>query len=270
MVIRRQPVARGLIALAFSLSSAVAYAQGAAESQKPFEPVVAQPGKDVIWVPTPQVTVDKMLAIARTTPKDYVIDLGSGDGVTVITAAKLGATAQGVEFNSDMVTLSRGRAKEAGVSSRASFVQGDLFEADLSKASVITLFLLPDINRRLRPKLLDLAPGTRIVSNTFEMGDWEPDEKATSEPCTTWCTVLLWIVPAKVAGTWQLGTDPLVLAQRYQIVEGTLAGVPISGGRLTGPDLTFTANGRVYTAHVTGDTMTGQGWSATRTASAPK
>jgi SAM-dependent methyltransferase len=265
MAIRRPSVLRGLIGIALSLLSVSAGAQGAAESQKPFEPTVAQPGKDVIWVPTPQVTVDRMLDLAKVTPADYVIDLGSGDGVTVITAAKKGATALGVEFNPDMVALSRRRAKEAGVAAKAGFVQGDLFEADLSKATVVTLFLLPDINRRLRPKLLDLAPGTRIVSNTFEMGDWEPDQKATSEPCTTWCTALLWIIPAKVAGTWQLGADPLVLAQRYQIVEGTLAGVPISGGRLTGADLTFTANGRAYTARVTGDTMTGQGWSATRT-----
>jgi hypothetical protein len=267
MIIRRQPAVRGLIALAFALLSTAAYAQGTAGTQKPFEPTVAQPGKDVIWVPTPQVTVDKMLEVAKTTPQDYVIDLGSGDGVTVITAARKGATAQGVEFNPDMVALSQRRATEAGVAARASFVQGDLFEADLSKATVITLFLLPDINRRLRPKLLDLAPGTRIVSNTFEMGDWEPDAHVKSEPCTTWCDVLLWIIPAKVAGTWQLGSDPLVLAQRYQIVEGTLAGVPISGGRLNGADLTFTANNRVYTAKVTGDAMTGQGWTATRSAS---
>jgi SAM-dependent methyltransferase len=266
MLVRRQPAVRGVIALAFVLLSTAACAQGTAETQKPFEPTVAQAGKDVIWVPTPQVTVDKMLEVAKTTPQDYVIDLGSGDGVTVITAAKKGATALGVEFNPDMVALAQRRAKEAGVAAKASFVQGDLFEADLSKATVITLFLLPDINRRLRPKLLDLAPGTRIVSNTFEMGDWEPDVKATSEPCTSWCNVLMWIVPAKVAGTWQLGTEALVLAQRYQIVEGTLSGVPISGGRLNGAELTFTANNRVYTAKVTGDTMTGQGWTATRSA----
>ena len=266
MLVRRQPAVRGLVALACSVLSTIAWAQGTAESQKPFEPTVAQAGKDVIWVPTPQVTVDTMLALAKVTPADYVIDLGSGDGVTVITAAKKGATALGVEFNPDMVGLAKRRAQAAGVAAKASFVQGDLFEADLSKATVITLFLLPDINRRLRPKLLDLAPGTRIVSNTFEMGDWEPDAKARSEPCTTWCEALLWIIPAKVAGTWQLASDPLVLAQRYQIVEGTLAGVPISGGRLTGADLTFTANGRAYTAKVAGDTMTGDGWTAKRTA----
>jgi hypothetical protein len=267
MPLRRQPIVRALVAVACSLLSTIACAQATADTQqKPFEPTVAQAGKDVIWVPTPQVTVDTMLELAKVTPSDYVIDLGSGDGVTVITAAKKGATAQGVEFNPDMVGLSRRRAQEAGVAARASFVQGDLFEADLSKATVITLFLLPDINRRLRPKLLDLAPGTRIVSNSFEMGDWEPDAQAKSEPCTTWCTALLWIIPAKVAGTWQLGNDPLVLAQRYQIVEGTLGGVPISGGRLHGAELTFTANGKAYTAKVAGDTMTGQGWTARRMA----
>ena len=130
-------------------------------------------------MPTPQPTVDNMLALTKLTPQDYLIDLGSGDGITVITAAKKGARAQGVEFNPDMVALARRRAKEAGVSDRATFVQGDLFEADLSKATVITLFLLPSINVRLRPALLELTPGTRIASNTFDMGDWLPDAEAT-------------------------------------------------------------------------------------------
>ena len=147
--------------------------------QKPFEPVSGQAGKDVVWVPTPQATVDRMLDLTKVTPKDFVIDLGSGNGITVITAAKRGATAMGVEFNPDMVTLARRLASKAGVSAKATFVQGDLFEVDLSKATVITLFLLPEINERLRPKLLDLKPGTRVASNTFDMGDWQPDARAT-------------------------------------------------------------------------------------------
>ena len=130
-------------------------------------------------MPTPQPTVDNMLALTKVTPQDYLIDLGSGDGITVISAAKKGARAQGVEFNPDMVALAQRRAKEAGVSDRATFVKGDLFEADLSKATVITLFLLPSINLRLRPSLLELKPGTRIASNTFDMGDWQPDAEAT-------------------------------------------------------------------------------------------
>jgi hypothetical protein len=244
--------------------AAVAQAQAVQNPPASFEPVSGQEGKDVVWVPTPQATVDKMLELARVAEKDYVIDLGSGDGVTVITAARKGATALGVEFNPDMVALSEQRARDAGVSHRASFVKGDLFEADLSKATVITLFLLPDINLRLRPKLLDLAPGTRIASNTFTMGDWEPDAQTTSSPCERWCTALMWVVPAKVAGTWRLGQQTLTLTQQYQVISGALESTPISAGRLDGEEITFTVGSRKYTGHVNGSTMTGSGWSASR------
>jgi len=265
-------VVRGLAAVVFSLASLPAHAQPTAAppsaaqtpAQQPFEPVTGQPGKDVIWVPTPQATVDAMLDLAKLTPKDYLIDLGSGNGVTVITAAKRGATAHGVEFNPDMVELSRRLAKEGHVAEKATFSQGDLFQADLSKATVITLFLLPDINRRLRPSLLELAPGTRVVSNTFDMGDWEADDKADAQCTTSWCHALLWIVPAKAAGTWRLGSDTLLLTQKYQMLEGTLGAAPISSGRLAGAEITFTANGRTYTGRVDGDKMTGEGWTATR------
>ena len=268
-------VARGVVALTIALSSVTAAAQQAAPQtkpqgqtesqteQKPFEPVSGQSGKDVVWVPTPQPTVDKMLELAKVTPRDFVMDLGSGDGITVITAAKKGATALGVEFNPDMVELARKRAAAAGVADKATFVQGDLFEADLSKATVITLFLLPDINRRLRPKILDLAPGTRVASNTFDMGDWEPDAKETSTDCTQWCTALFWVVPAKVAGTWQLGGQTLTLEQKYQVVTGTLGSTPITG-KLNGADLTFTAGTRTYAGKVNGTTINGNNWSATR------
>ncbi len=258
-------VGRALAALMLSMVATSAFAQAVAIEQKPFEPVSGQAGKDVVWVPTPQSTVDKMLELTRVTAKDVVIDLGSGNGITVITAAKLGATAMGVEFNPEMVALARRLASEAGVSDRATFVQGDLFEADLSKATVITLFLLPDINEQLKPKLLDLKPGTRIASNSFEMGDWEPDAKATSSPCTSWCTALFWVVPAKVAGTWQLGQQPLTLTQQYQMISGTLGATAITAGRLNGEDVTFTVGDRVFTGKVNGDRMTGQGWSATKT-----
>jgi hypothetical protein len=234
------------------------------EAQKPFEPVTGQAGKDVIWVPTPQATVDAMLDLAKLTGSDYLIDLGSGNGITVITAAKRGATAHGVEFNPDMVELSKRLAKEAGVSTKATFSQGDLFEADLSKATVITLFLLPDINRRLRPSLLELKPGTRVVSNTFDMGDWEADQKSTASCTTSWCNALLWVVPAKAAGTWKLGAETLLLTQKYQMVEGSLGSAAISAGRLNGADITFTANGRVYKGKVDGTTIRGDGWTATR------
>ena len=260
----RTYVVRGLVALALSAVAATASAQAVADAQKPFEPVSGQAGKDVVWVPTPQETVDKMLDLTKVTSKDVVIDLGSGNGITVISAAKRGATAMGVEFNPEMVALARRLAAEAGVSARATFVQGDLFEADLSKATVITLFLLPDINERLMPKLLDLKPGTRIASNTFTMGDWEPDARETSSPCTSWCTALAWVVPAKVAGTWQLGSQTLTLTQQYQVVSGTLGTTPITAGKMTGEEITFTAGSQVYSGRVAGDRITGQGWSATR------
>ncbi len=161
-----------VIALCVSFSVATSQAQPAKE----FQPSVGQEGKDVIWVPTPQALVDKMLDMAKVTPKDYVIDLGSGDGRTVITAAKAGSKALGIEYNPDMVELSKHNAAKEGVSDKASFVKADLFESDFSQAQVITMFLLSSINLKLRPKILDLKPGTRIVSNTFNMGDWKPDQ----------------------------------------------------------------------------------------------
>ena len=274
-------VVRGLVAVAVALSLVAASAsaqavpaqtapapappaQPAPDTQKPYEPTVSQAGKDVVWVPTPQPTVDNMLVLAKLTPQDYLIDLGSGDGITVISAAKKGARAHGVEFNPDMVALSQRKAKEAGVSDRATFAQGDLFEADLSKATVITLFLLPTINTKLRPALLELKPGTRIVSNTFDMGDWQSDAEASSDACTSWCKALLWVVPAKVAGAWRLGDQTLTLTQQYQIVGGTLGSTPITVGKLKGDVLTFTAGGRTYAGRVNGDRITGSGWSATR------
>src|SRR5690349_15704415 len=149
-----------------------------AQPAKEFEPRVGQEGKDVIWVPTPQALVDKMLDMAKVTPRDYVIDLGSGDGRTVITAAKRGARALGIEYNPEMVELSKRNAAKEGVSDKASFMKADLFESDFSQATVITMFLLPEINLQLRPKILELKPGTRVVSNTFTMGDWTADETA--------------------------------------------------------------------------------------------
>ena len=236
---------------------------------KPYEPQVGQSGKDVVWVPTPQALVDKMLDMAEVTPADFVIDLGSGDGRTVITAAKRGATALGIEYNPEMVELSRKKAAEAGVSGKATFRQADLFETDLSKADVITMFLLPSINLKLRPTLLDLKPGTRIVSNSFTMEDWEADQSETiAEDCTSWCTALLWIVPAKVDGVWAHPKGDLKLTQTFQQVSGTLAGQPITDGRLRGDALTFKVGNTTYTATVNGTTLTGTGagggWTAAK------
>ena len=228
-------------------------------SKEDYSPIVGQSGKDVVWVPTPQVLVEKMLDMAKVTPKDFLMDLGSGDGRTVITAAKRGLTAQGVEYNPDMANLARANAVKEKVQDRATFVTADLFETDLSKADVITMFLLPSINEKLRPKILDLKPGTRIVANSFRMGDWQADQMETvTDGCTNYCTALLWIVPAKVDGTWQVAGNPLTLKQRFQELEGTLGKSPISNAKLNGSQITFTADGVTYTGTVDGNSIQGK------------
>jgi hypothetical protein len=198
------------------------------------------------------------------------MDLGSGDGRTVITAAKRGVRAQGVEFNADMVALSRRNAQAAGVADKATFVQGDIFKTDFSKATVITLFLLPDLNVRLRPQLLNMAPGTRVVSNSFDMGDWTPDQEvsATTE-CSSYCRAMLWIIPAKVAGTWQTPQGDLTLSQTYQMLTGSLKGAPIANGKMRGDEISFTVGSNTYRGRVTGNriegtTSDGGKWQATR------
>jgi precorrin-6B methylase 2 len=248
-----------LIALTFASLAAAGLNAQATATQKPYEPSVGQAGKDVVWVPTPQALVDKMLDMAKVTPQDFVMDLGSGDGRTVITAAKRGATAVGIEYNPEMVELSKRNAQKENLpNSKASFMKADLFETDLSKATVITMFLLPDINLKLRPKILDLKPGTRVVSNTFTMDDWKADETATiTEDCTSWCTALLWIVPAKVDGKWTLPQGTLTLKQQYQTISGTLGSTPISDGKLHGNDITFKVGNAQYAGKVNGTTIEG-------------
>ena len=227
-----------------------------------FEPQHGQEGKDVIWVPTPQELVDEMLELAKVTKDDYLMDLGSGDGRLVITAAKIGANAIGIEYNEDMVEPSKRNAEKEGVSDKASFVKADLFESDFSKATVITLFLMTDLNLKLRPKLLDLKPGTRIVSNTFKMGDWEADETVDiGGNCYSWCYALLWIVPAKVKGKWKTQEGELILDQNYQIVSGSLKNGDnsneITNGRLNGDQITFNVNDSKYTGAVSENTING-------------
>lgn len=236
------------LTLVLCAANAAAFAQAADD---PYEPFVGQPGKDVVWVPTPQVLVDKMLDMAKVTPDDFVIDLGSGDGRTVITAAKRGTRALGIEYDGNLVALSRRNAEREGVSDRATFVEQDLFEADLSKATVITMFLLPSINLQLRPTLLKLKPGTRIVSNTFTMDDWEPDATETLDRehgCDgSWCTALLWIVPAQVGGTHRIPQGELTLEQTFQMLKGTLRSkgrsIPVEG-RVIGEEVVLTVEGR--------------------------
>jgi hypothetical protein len=249
-VVRRSLVVIAVLGLTASGASA--------QAQKPFEPQSGQAGKDVVWVPTPQPLVDRMLDMAKLTPQDFHMDLGSGDGRTVITAAKRGARSMGIEYNPDMVELSNRRAKEAGVTDKATFVQADLFQTDFSKANVVTLFLLPSINMRLRPQILNMRPGTRIVSNTFTMEDWQADETSViGGDCVSWCTALLWIVPAKVEGTWKMSQGNLTLKQQFQMVSGTLGTTTISDGKLRGDEITFTAGGTKYTGKVNGNTITG-------------
>ena len=268
-MIRRLFYRKFYAALVMSVAFAVGSVQ--AQSAKEYQPEVGQEGKDVVWVPTPQALVDKMLDMAKVTPNDYVIDLGSGDGRTVITAAKRGAKALGIEYNPDMVELSRRNAAKAGVSDKASFVKADLFKSDFSKAQVITMFLLPSINMELRPKLLNLKPGTRIVSNSFDMEDWKPDETATVDGCSNWCTAYLWIVPAKVAGTWKLPHGELTIKQSFQTINGSLKNGKVASpinGKLNGDQISFTAAGIQYTGRVNGNSMDGTAggvkWSATR------
>ena len=252
-------VNRSLFLALLSFSVLSLYSQDQTKSSG-YVPHVGQPGKDVIWVPTPYELVNKMLELAGVTEKDYVVDLGSGDGRTVIAAAKLGARALGIEYNPDMIEISKKKAEEAGVSGRTEFIQADLFMCDLSKATVITMFLLPEINLKLRPRLLDLNPGTRIVSNTFTMGDWEPDYEAmTEENLNSWCTALMWIIPAKVEGNWNLESGELTINQEFQMIYGTLKTdnntSKITEGRLNGDKITFNVNGGNYTGRVTGKTI---------------
>jgi SAM-dependent methyltransferase len=232
--------------------------------QPEYQPQYNEPGKDVAWWPTSQLLVDKMLDMAKVTSEDFVIDLGSGDGRTVITAAKRGARALGIEYNPDMVALSKRNAAKENVGERAQFVQGDLFESDFSQATVITMFLSETLNRRLRQRILNLKPGTRVVSTSFTMGEWEPDETITArgnEGCSSYCTALLWIVPAKVEGTWKLLEGEFTFKQRFQTFSGTFKSgsntVAIKNGRLSGDLISFSIGDANYTGHVNGDTMEG-------------
>jgi len=247
-----------VLAIGLALAAGGALAQ---EPQEEFKPFVGQPGKDVVWVPTGEDLVESMLDMAKVTSEDYVIDLGSGDGRTVIAAAKRGARALGIEYNPDMVELSVRNAKEAGVSDKATFINADIFESDFSNATVITMFLLPQINLKLRPKLLDMKPGTRIVSNSFTMEDWTADGTVSLESgCTTWCTAYLWIIPAKVEGKWRLKDGELILRQEFQVITGTLGvdgkNIPITG-KLKGDQISFKTDESEYSGRVNGNTISG-------------
>jgi SAM-dependent methyltransferase len=229
---------------------------------KGYQPEDGQEGKDVRWFPTPQELVDKMLGMAKITPSDFLIDLGSGDGRTVITAAKLGVRGVGIEFNPDLVELSKQNAVKEGVKDKTEFIKADLFSYDFSKATVLTLFLLPEINLSLRPKILDMKPGTRVVSTTFAMQKWSYDSIVKIDPLSNkWNTAYLWIVPAKIQGTWKMNGNELKLIQKFQMVSGTLTkggkSSPLTEGRLRGKDLRFKVDGVKYKGIAEQNTING-------------
>jgi SAM-dependent methyltransferase len=251
---RRAMRAAGLIFATF-LAAAPLLAQQ-------YEPTVGQEGKDVIWVPTPEAVVAAMLDVAEAKLGDFLVDLGSGDGRIAIAAAKKGIRAMGIEYSPEMVQLSKELAEKQGLSGKVEFRQADIFESDFSQATIVTMYLLPQLNLKLRPKILDMKPGTRIVAHAFDMGDWQPDRTEHVEERS----VYLWIVPAKVEGTWASNEGELSLKQNFQKVEGTGKArdqeLPISDGKLRGDRLTFnikTDNGTVYefAGTVNGKSMTG-------------
>ena len=286
-------IARGLgylvavASLTLTLTLTLTLRDTLAQSAEPYTPTVGQDGKDVIWVPTPQELVDRMLGMAQVGPKDYLVDLGSGDGRTVITAAKLGAKAHGIEYNEKMVELSRRNAEKEGVAEKATFEKADIFQSDFSQATVITLFLLEDLNLRLRPTLLALKPGTRIVSNTFDMSKWKYDAVVElGSGCTQFCKAYLWIIPAQVAGSWQLVHDSetgnerpltLVLNQSFQVISGIAKpakGRPanLTSTRVRADEIGFNIGAATYQGKLAGESMTGSYrlggrvgmWTATR------
>ena len=235
-----------------------------------YTPKLGQMGKDVMWLPTRDELVTQMLTAARVTPEDELVDLGAGDGKIPIAAARqFGARAWGIEYNKDLAALAQRNAQRAGVSDRVRIVHGDIFKEDFSKATVVTLYLLEELNAQLRPTILKMKPGTRVVSNTFSMGDWEPDQVIRVGTNTGY----FWTVPATVAGQWSVqgldrrGTVLLQLTQRHQRVGGTLAWgsqvQPLLGARMDGAQLHFSylnAEGLLQAAklQVQGQTLNGE------------
>ena len=238
-----------LVAAALTISPVLAHsAESTKLGDEKYEPRVGQSGKDVIWVPTNDAVADAMLKVAKVKPTDIVYDLGAGDGKIAIAAAKnFGATAFGIEYNKEMAELARRNTERAGVSDKVKIINGDIFVEDFSKATVVTMYLLPDLNLKIRPTILKMAPGTRVVTNSFNMGDWEPDDTVG----TGYAQGYFWIVPGNAAGKWTLkgmeGSQQqatLELTQRYQRVGGVLnlygKSQPILGATLSGNRLKFT------------------------------
>jgi hypothetical protein len=269
---RRPSFRPGHRATVLVLLVALLLVDSSGSAAQPPTPVHGQEGQDAPWVTTPQELVDTMLDMAAVQAGELLIDLGSGDGRVVITAAQRGARAIGVELDEGLVAVSRELAEDEGVADRTEFIRTDLFEYDFSGADVITFFLLPELTIRLRPTFFNLSPGTRIVSNTWDMRGieedpeapgWDPDETIVLEPCPGFCTAHAWTVPAKVDGLWTLDDDAgeLELQQRYQRVSGELRTggrrITLQEGRLTGTVLTFRAAGVHYRADIDGSAMDG-------------
>jgi Methyltransferase domain len=257
-----------LIAVAGFLASGALHAQDRASCERDYKPQVGQSGKDVIWVPTPDELVQRMLRMAKVTAQDIVYDLGAGDGKIAIAAGKLGATAVGIEYNADMAKLAQCYVQADRVANKVKIIQGDIFKEDFSKASVVTMYLLPDLNLRLRPTILSMKPGTRVASHQFTMADWEPDDKVEVE----YRTAYLWIVPAKVEGTWTLREQAgnsqytVTLKQAFQKISGDVATgsakQPLVGAALRGDEIRFAFNDdkgvtRTLTGTVRGNDLTG-------------
>jgi hypothetical protein len=237
------------------ISAAGGFAGARQQGGQPDVPRLNQPGKDVQWVPTPPALVEKMLDLANVTPKDRLVDLGSGDGVLVIAAAKRGTRARGIEYDRGLVEFSKRKALEAGVAHLTRFDRADIFSTDFSDATVVTTFLLPSLNLRLRPTFLAMKPGTRIVANTFAIADWQPDESVAIAPCERWCTALMWIVPAAVGGAWRTPQGNLTLTQKFQFFSGSLGEERIENGRVRGETISFTVGNATYTGRVSGPRM---------------
>ena len=266
-----------------ALLLACALPAAAQQKDKEYEPQVGQAGKDVIWVPTPDEVVQRMLRMAQVTANDYVVDLGAGDGKIAIAAAKtMGARSLGIEYNPDMAKHAQRNVEKAGVQGKAKVVQGDIFQSDFTTATVVTMYLLPALNMKLRPQILAMRPGTRVVSHSFNMEDWEPDETSSMDGRRAY----LWIVPANVMGSWsvEMGSEraDLTLEQKFQKLDGHVQLGPIQAGlreaRLRGFQISFAYvdnNGvrRDFNGRITGTKMEGSfrsesggegRWSATK------
>jgi SAM-dependent methyltransferase len=225
-----------------------------------YKPKIGQAGRDVVWVPTPRVLVHRLLDMAGARRGDFLVDIGSGDGRTVIAAAKRGIRAHGIEYNADLISLARAAARADGLCAIATFERADIFQATIPDASVVTLFLLPALNLKLRPILLDMKPGTRIVSNMFGMGDWQADDEITAEgDCTSWSSAYKWVVPAKVSGAWMLRDWKLELTQSFQMLSGEFehggSSWPISEGKVEGNRIRFVAGKRSYIGEAGGGSI---------------